>query len=464
MPAIHWRGMLQPKTLFAWDNVITRSSSTSWLDGLRGVAAVQVFFFHFFGRHTDWGHTYGSTEQDHYLHQLPLIRSIWGAGSGAVATFFVISGYAITVKSLTLLRQGNYEGLYNGLCSSLFRRGFRLYLPVILLGIPSLLAIRIFDLTNGFMYPDEVSPTIWSQMGHFVNNTDHHINPFDYRGGMVENRYVYVPSAWTIPMEYYGSIVCYILMMVVSRMENYLYRCIVIIGMWLYALHQGSWWTSNFLFGMWLADHTLEQKSRAGTKASGRKGFLLILYWAIFVFGFYLSGMPPDIIAFDMSPAPKVGYMWLYELYPPMALIKIPERARWYWYWSGNLTFLGVCKLPHLQKLFNTKFCQWLGKISFSMYLVHAIVISILGGPLQGFIKGFTDHKGVICLFEFVPTVPVVIVLSGLVERYMDQPSVRFSKWLEGKAFQRQNQDASLELLNRPLMPDISLQEAYNTG
>ena len=253
-------------------------------------------------------------------------------------------------------------------------------------------------------------------------------------------------------------------MMIVSRMERYLYRSIVIIGMCVYALHRGSWWTSNFLFGMWLADHTLEQKSKINTKASGRKGFLLILYLAIFVFGFYLAGMPPDVIAFDFTPVPKVGYMWLYKLYPPMALVQIPEQARWYWYWSGNLTFLGVAKVPKLQKIFNTKFCQWLGKISFSMYLVHAIIISILGKPLQGFIKGFTDHKGIICLFEFVLTVPVVIVLSGLVERYMDQPSVRFAKWLEGRAFQRQDLDSSSELLHRPLMTNGSLPGAHNIG
>ena len=449
MSTLHWRRLPRPKTIFAWDNIPTRSSSTSWLDGLRGIAALQVYFFHFFGRHARWGHTYGSSEKDYYLHQLPIFRSIWGAGSGAVSTFFVISGYAITVKSLSLLRQRNHEDLYNGLCSSLFRRGFRLFLPVVLLAIPTFFVVCMVDMEDGFLMPFEVKSTWTGQMSHFINSTDHHINPFSYRSDMVDNRYAYVPTSWTIPMEYYGSIVCYILTMVVARVELYRIRNLIVGGMCLYALHQGSWWTSNFLFGMWMADHILEQKTRNNDGHKGSKGsnkFFTLMYALLFVFGIYLAGMPPEILAFEFPSQPKIGYMWLYKLIPPDYLFRIPEPARWWWYWSGNLTFLGISKIPQLQSIFNTKFCQWLGKISFALYLVHAMIISILSRPLQGFVKTMTEHKGIVCLFEFTVMTPIVVVLAGVVERYIDQPSVRFAKWLEQQAFRPQSGNPPIEL------------------
>ena len=450
MSTFVWRRLPQPKTIFAWDNILTRASSTSWLDGLRGVAALQVYFFHFFGRHARWGHTYGSSEKDYYLHQLPIFRSIWGAGSGAVSTFFVISGYAITIRSLSLLRQRNYEDLYNGLCSSFFRRGFRLFLPVVLLAIPTFFVIRMFNMEeNGFLYTIENKSTWTGQISHFINSTDHHINPFGYRIDMVDNRYAYVPTSWTIPMEYYGSIVCYILMMVIARIELYRIRSLIVGGMCLYALHQGSWWTSNFLFGMWMADHSLEQKTRTNNSHKGSKGgnkFFVLIYALLFAFGIYLAGMPPEILAFEFPAQPKVGYIWLYKLIPPDFLFRIPEPARWWWYWSGNLTFVGISKIPQLQTIFNTKFCQWLGKISFALYLVHPMIISILSRPLQGFVKTMTEHKGIVCLFEFTVVTPIVVVLAGVVERYIDQPSVRFAKWLEQQAFRPQNSNPPIEL------------------
>jgi hypothetical protein len=159
-PSIDWRHLLSVKTLFGWDAAAPhRSAATSWLDGLRGVAAVQVFFFHFFGRHTQWGHSWGSTPEDKYIHQLVIFRPIWAGGSGAVSTFFVISGYAITYKCLNLIRQRDYEEIFKSLSSSFFRRGFRLFLPLLLLAIPTLLLIRLVDMSDGFLYTGERKDT-----------------------------------------------------------------------------------------------------------------------------------------------------------------------------------------------------------------------------------------------------------------------------------------------------------------
>ena len=453
LSSLQWLRILQPRFLFSWDDssILRSSPRTSWLDGLRGIAALQVYFFHFFGRHTQWARTYGSTPEDNHFHQLPLIRSIWGAGSGAVSTFFVISGYAITYKSLTLLRRKKYDDLYKGLCSSLFRRGFRLYLPLMLLAIPTFFLIRWVDMTDGFLYPEEVKDTWMQQLVHLGNATDGHINPFVYKDNYVtNNRYAYVPTSWTIPMEYYGSIVCYLMVMIVSRIDAFRIRCIFTGGTALYALHRGSWWTSNFLVGMLIADYTIDQRSRTNVNSSKRdvQSLQTILHNAIFstlcLVGFYLAGMPPQFQQFDFNPKPKPGYEFLYKLFPPWILFEHDEESRWYWYWSGNLTFFGISQVSWLRAIFGSRVCQWLGKLSFSLYLVHAAVIAMLSRPLQSLAAKLWDHKGFICFFEFSIETPLIFVLSGVVERYIDQRSVRFAKWLEEQCFREREQ--SLEM------------------
>ena len=45
------------------------------------------------------------------------------------------------------------------------------------------------------------------------------------------------------------------------------------------------------------------------------------------------------------------------------------------------------------------------------------------------------ENKAVLCLFQFVVQTPIIVVLSTLVERYIDRPSINFARWIEGKAF-----------------------------
>lgn len=435
---------LRPRTLFAWDRSSSGPASrTSWLDGLRGVASLQVFFFHFFGRYTRWTRSFGSTPEDRYIHQLPIFKSIWGGGSSAVCVFFIISGYAISVKSLTLLRQKNYDELYQRLSSSLIRRGFRLYLPVLLLAFPMLFVIRSIDMVrDGYVYDLELQDSWYMQFVHLANATDDHITPFMYpETNPTQNRYAYVPTSWTIPLEYYGSIVVYLLIMVVSRVEIFWTRHVILAGMATYALHRGSWWTSNFIVGMLLADYVLEQESRSTSIVRGYRNMKLVrnlCFIILFGCGFYLAGLPPASAPFEFDVKPKPGYEIFYKYYPSYWIVRMTDQTRWYWYWSGTFTVVSISQLPWIQSVLNTRFCQWLGKISFSLYLIHAAVLSALSTPLQNIITTVTGHKGVLCLLEFTIMTPLIVILSGVLERYIDRPSVKFAKRVESYLWRKQ--------------------------
>ena len=442
--------LLTIKILFGWDDHLPhRSSATSWLDGLRGVAAVQVFFFHFFGRWTKWGNPWGATPEDRYIHQLVIFRPIWAGGSGAVSVFFVISGYVITYKCLNLIRAQDLEGIFKSLSSSFFRRGFRLFLPLIMLAIPTLVLTRYLDLSDGFLFPQERKETWQLQIQHFYNATDEHLNPLAYKDNSYKNindqnnRYAYVPTSWTIPMEYYGSLACYLMILAISRVHNFSNRAFIICFMAFYSAHRGCWWVSNFLVGMLIADWTIEKKGRKARHfddPDGRRRRHRILkdgfYFLLFAFGVYVSGAPPKNMSFDFAPVPRVGYEWMYEMTPPFTLFRFVEPIRWWWALCGNLIVLGISQVSWLQNIFTSRFCQWLGKLSFALYLVHALIVSTMSKPLNEILMPFTENKVVLCFLHFCIQTPMVLILSTAVERYIDRPSVRFAKWIEGKAFQ----------------------------
>lgn len=109
---------------------------TAWLDGLRGFAALLVYLHH----NQLWSHDiHGNAVFEnsfgysglHYFAALPFIRHFFSGGHFAVAIFFVISGYVLSVKSLSSIQQNQHVAAADSLGSALFRRWLRLYLPVI---------------------------------------------------------------------------------------------------------------------------------------------------------------------------------------------------------------------------------------------------------------------------------------------------------------------------------------------
>lgn len=117
---------------------------TSYLDGLRGVAALFVVFHHYaytFTATSLQGWHSGPEGSHNWFFQLPLIRVVH-SGRFMVAIFFVISGYVLSYRSLKLAREGKPIELLDSLASSVFRRWLRLHLPVIASTFVAFLAAR----------------------------------------------------------------------------------------------------------------------------------------------------------------------------------------------------------------------------------------------------------------------------------------------------------------------------------
>ena len=115
--------------------MVSKSASTGreiWLDGVRGIAAVIVVWFHMTAGKlvTPYQSFWDSpASENRQLIQLAPFRILF-SGPGMVDIFFVVSGYSISFGLIKLRHEASLMGFYQRLTSSVIRRMFRLCFPV----------------------------------------------------------------------------------------------------------------------------------------------------------------------------------------------------------------------------------------------------------------------------------------------------------------------------------------------
>ena len=91
----------------------------------------------------------------------------------------------------------------------------------------------------------------------------------------------------------------------------------------------------------------------------------------------------------------------------------------------------GIVISPLLQKILSSKFFVFLGFISFSLYLIHPLIIGAFSCPL--FLK-LHDTMGYnrAGLTVFLLTIVLTVILSWMMAKTVDKFSVDFSKRIFG--------------------------------
>jgi peptidoglycan/LPS O-acetylase OafA/YrhL len=100
--------------------------------------------------------------------------------------------------------------------------------------------------------------------------------------------------------------------------------------------------------------------------------FKTIIFSVIFILGIYLGGVPSyssDIQVLRESP----GRYYLSFLKP-----QAPFQYKFFFLsWAGELVVTAVSHLPVLNRFFEIPFDQYLGRVSFGLYLVHSPILQI---------------------------------------------------------------------------------------
>ncbi|PBP20409.1 acyltransferase [Diplocarpon rosae] len=430
-----------------------RLKPTSWLDGVRGVAALEVYIFHTISCWRTLFPAYNSTPDERSILQLPGIRTFFTTGGAAVCVFFALSGYVLTYKSLQWMRAGSNHLVYPSVASSMFRRGFRLYLPPICLTFFEMLATRVgYSPPLNFDFTPESN--LFAQVWDWLKETWYLVNPYytfprAIQGFIVHPKYDAV--IWTIPIEFYGSFTVYLLLLLLARVPSSAARMVLVALFAALSMFLGAWNAFCFSSGMLIADYNLAQEEE---EAEGLEeeleleevGFSLRptryrhprLCAGVFVLAMYITGFP-TLSSPGVHEAPMPGFEGLHAMIPWS--LNMEDHARWWWSLSGVAVLFCISQLAALKSLFETYFCQYLGKIAFSLYLMHQFCIILFGLFFQNSllaIFGVATHSmtwayWALCLLWYVPFTLLTFALAAQVERYVDAGSVKLARWLEGK-------------------------------
>lgn len=442
-------------------------------DGLRGVAAFLVVFHHSSLLWFSWDvHSGWVPGQPLWLIQLPIIRLLI-SGPPQVAIFFVVSGYAISHKPLKLARQGRFDEVGSTLASSFFRRHTRLFMPAAAVtfaaGVLTQLDWFAHKGLPGVAAPTRLPPharNLWIQLLHVawteVSVTDP-VGQEHVQSGLprkVPNPYD--PNLWTLPIEFNSSMAVFMFLAAFSRVHNRA-RMVFAFALMLYFQWIFVYWALFlFLGGMFICDLHFELDKRGSRSVESPRSDdnTVLPMWVRNRQGFASRITNKIINSRFPRQIPGLSFFVL-----ALWLLSMPELARGAYEAAGFATIaslapqrfgddlivplgavllvLVVDQATHLQVLFTNPFSQYLGRISYSLYMVHGPLLwtlgSVLGRKCVEFTGGnTTETYGLgIALAAFLWW-PVAIYFADLTYRCVDSKSVQFSRWAYEKLLKKE--------------------------
>ncbi|KAK4160408.1 acyltransferase family-domain-containing protein [Cladorrhinum sp. PSN259] len=421
---------------------------TAYLDGIRGFAAFLVYWHH----HQLWAHNpmqkvfiesgWGYLGRYHFM-SFPFVRIFFQGGHFAVGTFFVISGYVLSAKPLSLIHAGEQAKLADNVGSALFRRWLRLYIPIfattwIHMTFSYATGMWLGSLT--FTLKKTYLGQMWDWWCQFKN-----FSFLFYEGDRPSLSYNY--HLWSIPIEMKGSIIIYAAVLALAKCNKNarLWFQGLLIFYFLYIVD--GWYCALFMAGMLLNDlQLLESKQELPEFFDRFRPYKTLIFYHLFVVALYLGGVPAHKIEIeDLRTNPG----WYYLSFLKSQSIFDPK---WFYiFFAATFLVASVAHIGWLKRFFETRFCQYLGRISFSLYLVHGPILETLGDRVYTAIGWHTELQEsnlpqwvdlwvlpktgplgleLSFLAPHIIFLPITLYAAEVVTRAFDEPSLRFPQWL----------------------------------
>jgi peptidoglycan/LPS O-acetylase OafA/YrhL len=372
------------------------------------------------------------------------VRTFFTGGHFAVTIFFVLSGYVLSTAPMAMIHAGNHLKLGDNLASAMFRRWPRLHIPLIATTFLYMCSWHLFGIwVDGAKQEKKFKDELWFYWVELKNFT------FIFRMGG-EPWFNYNFHLWSIPVEFRGSIIIYTALLAFSRCrKNARLLCeVVLIFYFMYVVD--GWFGAMFVSGMLLCDLDLLALSNDLPRWLYKfESFKELIFLNLFVISIYLGGVPSHDADTEIL---RKSYGWYYlSFLKPQAVFDF----KWFFlFWAATFLVASVPHIPPLKAFFEHRFNQYLGRISFSLYLMHGPVLWTIADRIYaavGFVRTVHEENipGWINKFPlpkvgplgmepafFLPHIillPLTLWLAEICTRLFDEPSVTFAKWLYKK-------------------------------
>jgi peptidoglycan/LPS O-acetylase OafA/YrhL len=394
--------------------VVREAPRVGWLDGLRGVAALQVVLLHYTSAFLP---ALGLRDPNliHYGWERAVIGtplSIAFAGDTAVFLFFIMSGVALTYA---------FAGRRLAVPAQIIRRAVRLGVPMI---ISILFAALLFKLSphasaaaatlSGSSWlvslgPRDVSPAaILHQIGLEGLLAG-------FRGwsmlpawcvawlGLVPSYEGFNPPLWTLHLEFAGSLLVLGLTCLRGTASPVIHRTVCILLLACFLTSPLSLFIAGHLAAPWLG-----RFSNGWRQCAIATGSLLL---GIYICTSDVFDYPSVLLAALSQPPIGTG----------VAVNVVQNMA------GAVLMFAGLAMLPPSQALLERAVMRWLGRISFSLYLTHVPIL--LTAVCAGFplLAGSMSYGWAIAITT-AAGIAVSLGFAVLFERWIDRPAIVWSR------------------------------------
>ena len=358
----------------------------AYLEGMRGVAALIVVIAHVFQLFLPSVFTSAPqhTRYEPYLTNTPLNLIL--NGNFAVCLFFILSGYVLSHR---FFRNQDEERLKK----SARKRYLRLAIPAFISVVIPFVLIKM-----NAIYLDRIIPLSATNIKDIYHN-DYSISGLFYRGfiGVFFHNESYLnPVLWTMTYELMGSILVFFVALTFAKSK---YRW-ALYGL-LFIVFYNSYYLA-FLIGLVISDVHATVNMR---KMPPVGSFVLL------AFGWYFASYPYVGVKNSIYEGvtifgPHLNHFVFYHII------------------GAALLFLAVLNNGFLQWVFSLRFFAYLGRISFSMYLLHFPL-------LLSFTSFFFLHLhahfryGTSVLLSFLLTLPLLFFLSHFFCKWVDERTVK---------------------------------------
>lgn len=364
------------------------------LEGLRGFAALIVVIHHFslaFYPRIVFRlaslPTHSSLEG--WFMNSPLYVLV--DGNFAVSVFFALSGYVLTFK---LIARPNRKDTYRSLLKRYFRLTPSIFLAVILSYL--LLKLGLFSVARTSKL---TGSQLWlGQLWHFSPILTHALWVGSF--GAYAHVSNYITVLWSMHYEFLGSVLCIVLASLSRR------RILRLIA---YAIATAFLWHGYF-FGMLIGTIVAEAHLWISTGSRGSRDLKAVTLTGplLFVVGLYL-GMYPQFGLPD-------GFFAPLSILNPLGVVLVHSLG-------AACVLGGLLASHHLQRIFGGKAGAFVGRISFSVYLLHTLV---LGSFACWYFEVAYQYLGynLAAVSAFVLSLPIIFAVALMATRLVDQPSV----------------------------------------
>ena len=371
------------------------------LDGLRGLAALSVVFFHYAILFVPVVVGFSLAHSHEHLTRLIVASPLElpFAGNFAVCIFFVLSGF---VLSLRFFQTGDNSVL----ASAASRRYFRLMIPA-----AGSVLLAYFLLRSGLMFLHPA--TLLSDAPNFLKHYylfPAHLGQAVFQAvygiwqGHIDLFSSYNSVLWTMHFELFGSFLIFMFLALFGKLKNRW----VFYG--LFALFFLKTYYLGFIAGIAMCD-LFVTKPHLPAKVNEKVAWLGLAV-SIVLGTWTIDGVYPNV--YSRISVPFFSGLQL-ELFSHLI--------------GAIIVVFAVLKLRLLARVLETKLFQYLGKVSFSLYLTHFLIMGSFSSYVFIHLLPHYGYKPAVlgaCLLGL----PVTFLVASLYAKLVDVPSIAASKRL----------------------------------